>query len=194
MVVMYLWLLINNILLQYWQVMVCCIMSLRLLRAGARQVFERWMEWEPEEQAWHSYINFELRYKELNRARVIYEKYILYVTMWCIHHACICCWIVTNYKSKSKKVKYVDLYIASSRSASNELLLPISLRWSPQADPTARHQRTLWDHVIRVGVSRDMPVYSPAPGTHCSLSRLMPGCLVPCRGGLPVEDGHPPRH
>ncbi|KAK6295066.1 hypothetical protein J4Q44_G00342920 [Coregonus suidteri] len=33
--------------------------------AGCRQVFERWTEWEPEEQAWHSYINFELRYKEL---------------------------------------------------------------------------------------------------------------------------------
>ncbi|CAC5356635.1 CRN [Mytilus coruscus] len=41
--------------------------------AGCRQVFERWMEWEPDEQAWHSYINFELRYKELDRARVIYE-------------------------------------------------------------------------------------------------------------------------
>ncbi|KAK3093532.1 hypothetical protein FSP39_016867 [Pinctada imbricata] len=46
--------------------------------AGGRQVFERWMEWEPEEQAWHSYINFELRYKELDRARMIYERYILY--------------------------------------------------------------------------------------------------------------------
>ena len=44
---------------------------------GARQVFERWMEWEPDEQAWHSYINFELRYKELDRARAIYERYIL---------------------------------------------------------------------------------------------------------------------
>ncbi|CAL8312275.1 unnamed protein product [Lota lota] len=33
--------------------------------AGCRQVFERWTEWEPEEQAWHSYINFELRYKEV---------------------------------------------------------------------------------------------------------------------------------
>ena len=44
---------------------------------GCRQVFERWMEWEPDEQAWHSYINFELRYKELDRARVIYERYIL---------------------------------------------------------------------------------------------------------------------
>lgn len=45
--------------------------------AGARQVFERWMEWEPEEQAWHSYINFELRYKELDRARMIYERFVL---------------------------------------------------------------------------------------------------------------------
>lgn len=45
--------------------------------AGARQVFERWMEWQPEEQAWHSYINFELRYKEVDRARSIYEQYIL---------------------------------------------------------------------------------------------------------------------
>ncbi|KAH8028453.1 hypothetical protein HPB51_016904 [Rhipicephalus microplus] len=45
--------------------------------AGARQVFERWMEWEPHEQAWQTYINFELRYKELDRARQIYERYIL---------------------------------------------------------------------------------------------------------------------
>ena len=46
--------------------------------AGCRQVFERWMEWEPDEQAWHSYINFELRYQEVDRARGIYEKYILF--------------------------------------------------------------------------------------------------------------------
>lgn len=45
--------------------------------AGCRQVFERWMEWEPEEQAWHSYINFELRYKELDRARAIYERFVM---------------------------------------------------------------------------------------------------------------------
>ena len=45
--------------------------------SAARQVFERWMEWEPEEQAWHSYINFELRYKELDRARTIYERFII---------------------------------------------------------------------------------------------------------------------
>ena len=57
-----------------------CDISVCLVRTGARQVFERWMEWEPEEQAWHSFINFELRYKELDRARVIYEKYILCVS------------------------------------------------------------------------------------------------------------------
>lgn len=45
--------------------------------AGCRQVFERWMEWQPDEQAWHSYINFELRYKEVDKARSIYERYIL---------------------------------------------------------------------------------------------------------------------
>ncbi|KAA3675545.1 crooked neck [Paragonimus westermani] len=42
--------------------------------AGARQVFERWMEWQPEEQAWHAYINFELRFKELDQARLIFER------------------------------------------------------------------------------------------------------------------------
>lgn len=45
--------------------------------AGARQVFERWMEWEPHEQAWQTYINFELRYKELDRARQIFERFVL---------------------------------------------------------------------------------------------------------------------
>lgn len=56
--------------------------------AGCRQVFERWMEWEPDEQAWHSYINFELRYKEVDKGRSIYERYILpcFVCM----HACAC--------------------------------------------------------------------------------------------------------
>ena len=40
------------------------------------QVFERWMEWEPEEQAWNSYIKMEIRYKELDRARGIYERFV----------------------------------------------------------------------------------------------------------------------
>ncbi|XP_065345584.1 crooked neck-like protein 1 [Cloeon dipterum] len=45
--------------------------------AGCRQVFERWMEWEPDEQAWQTYINFELRYKEIDRARAIYERFVM---------------------------------------------------------------------------------------------------------------------
>nr|GEX90845.1 crooked neck-like protein 1 [Tanacetum cinerariifolium] len=36
--------------------------------AGARQIFERWMSWEPDQQAWLSYIKFELRYNEIERA------------------------------------------------------------------------------------------------------------------------------
>ncbi|KAH0548419.1 hypothetical protein KQX54_000217, partial [Cotesia glomerata] len=35
------------------------------------------MEWEPNEQAWQTYINFELRYKELDRARQIYERFVM---------------------------------------------------------------------------------------------------------------------
>lgn len=40
------------------------------------QVFERWMEWEPNEQGWQTYINFELRYKEIDRARSIYQRFL----------------------------------------------------------------------------------------------------------------------
>ena len=29
---------------------------------GCRAIFERWMEWQPEDQYWLTYINFELRY------------------------------------------------------------------------------------------------------------------------------------
>jgi len=54
----------------------------------------------------------------------------------------------------------VDLYSASSRSASNPLPLPVHMRWSPQAIHPARHQRTLRMPRIRVRVSRDTPVYS----------------------------------
>ena len=44
---------------------------------AARLVFERWMEWQPEEQAWFTYVKFELRYKELERARDIYGRFIM---------------------------------------------------------------------------------------------------------------------
>lgn len=35
------------------------------------------MEWKPEEQAWLTYIKFEMRYKEVDEARNIYEQFIL---------------------------------------------------------------------------------------------------------------------
>ena len=44
--------------------------------AGARIVFERWMQWEPPEQAWLSYVNLELRAGEVERARALYERYV----------------------------------------------------------------------------------------------------------------------
>lgn len=58
--------------------------------AGCRQVFERWMEWEPDEQAWHSYINFELRYKEVDKGRSIYERYILPRSVCASVYECVC--------------------------------------------------------------------------------------------------------
>lgn len=42
---------------------------------GARSVFERWMQWEPEEAAWSSYIKLETRHGEFERARAIYERF-----------------------------------------------------------------------------------------------------------------------
>jgi crooked neck len=42
---------------------------------GARAVFERWMQWEPEEAAWSSYIKLEKRHGEFERARAIYERF-----------------------------------------------------------------------------------------------------------------------
>lgn len=44
--------------------------------AGARQVFERWMKWEPDHNGWAAFIKMELRYKENDRARDIYERYV----------------------------------------------------------------------------------------------------------------------
>ena len=44
--------------------------------AGARQIFERWMQWEPNDKAWQSYIKLEERYNELERASAVYERWI----------------------------------------------------------------------------------------------------------------------
>jgi len=40
--------------------------------------------------------------------------------------------------------------------------LPVFRRWSPQANPTAKHSANTARPRIRVDVSRDMPVYSPS--------------------------------
>ncbi|POS88331.1 TPR-like protein [Erysiphe pulchra] len=42
---------------------------------GTRQVFERWMAWEPDETAWSSYIKLEKRYGEFQRAREIFQRF-----------------------------------------------------------------------------------------------------------------------
>uniref|UniRef100_A0A6N2JXC9 Suppressor of forked domain-containing protein n=1 Tax=Salix viminalis TaxID=40686 RepID=A0A6N2JXC9_SALVM len=44
--------------------------------AGARQIFERWMGWMPDQQGWLSYIKFELRYNEVERARGMFERFV----------------------------------------------------------------------------------------------------------------------
>lgn len=43
---------------------------------GARLIFERWMKWQPNEQAWQLYLKFEKRYKEKDRARTIYARFV----------------------------------------------------------------------------------------------------------------------
>ena len=73
--------------------------------AGCRQVFERWMEWEPDEQAWHSYINFELRYKEIDRARKIHEKYIL-LLLFCVDICLIYEWFVIKFLVTCSRVVF----------------------------------------------------------------------------------------
>ena len=43
---------------------------------GVRQLFERWMGWEPDEEAWNAYIKMEIRYLEISRARAIFERFV----------------------------------------------------------------------------------------------------------------------
>ena len=43
---------------------------------GARQVFERWIQWEPDDKAWQAYIKVEIRYQEYDRASAIYERWV----------------------------------------------------------------------------------------------------------------------
>ena len=41
---------------------------------GSREVFDRWMKWEPEETVWYSFIKFEQRYKQWDNIRHIYAR------------------------------------------------------------------------------------------------------------------------
>lgn len=45
--------------------------------ANTRQVFERWMQWEPDEAAWGAYIRLEKRYGEFDRARQIFQQFVV---------------------------------------------------------------------------------------------------------------------
>lgn len=44
---------------------------------GCRQVFERWMTWQPDERAWSAYIHFERRYQEFDNARNILQRFVI---------------------------------------------------------------------------------------------------------------------
>jgi hypothetical protein len=41
-----------------------------------RQIFERWMEWEPDDNGWNAYVKFEMRQQEPERARRVFERYV----------------------------------------------------------------------------------------------------------------------
>uniref|UniRef100_A0A8H7TNM9 Pre-mRNA-splicing factor Syf1/CRNKL1-like C-terminal HAT-repeats domain-containing protein n=1 Tax=Bionectria ochroleuca TaxID=29856 RepID=A0A8H7TNM9_BIOOC len=45
--------------------------------AGTRQVFDRWMQWQPDEAAWSAYIKLEKRYGEYERAREIFRNFTM---------------------------------------------------------------------------------------------------------------------
>jgi len=99
----------------------------------------------------------------------------------------------------SKSKVNAAICIAHRREhASNALPLPVSRRWSPLASHQPGIQRTLWDHGHRAGMSCDMPVYFHSFRQvliiACTEGRLRlsrPGCLVPRRGGLPVQRRSP---
>ncbi|KAK2197019.1 bifunctional Tetratricopeptide-like helical domain superfamily/Pre-mRNA-splicing factor Syf1-like/HAT (Half-A-TPR) repeat [Babesia duncani] len=44
--------------------------------AGARAVYERWMQWNPEDKGWMLYAKFEQQCGELERAAAIFERYL----------------------------------------------------------------------------------------------------------------------
>lgn len=57
------------------------------------QIFERWMDWHPPEQPWLTYIKFELRYNEVERARSIYERCTPLLLRFVFAHSGRACWV-----------------------------------------------------------------------------------------------------
>lgn len=44
--------------------------------AGARAIYEKWMNWQPTDNAWLQFVKFEERCGETGRARSVFERYI----------------------------------------------------------------------------------------------------------------------
>jgi crooked neck len=44
---------------------------------GTREVFNRWMQWEPDASAWSAFVKFEERYHEIDLARAVFERFTL---------------------------------------------------------------------------------------------------------------------
>ena len=44
--------------------------------SGARLVFERWLEWQPDDNAYLAYVKMEQRYDELDRCRHVFNRYV----------------------------------------------------------------------------------------------------------------------
>jgi len=96
------------------------------------------------------------------------------------------------------KVKYVDLYSASSRSASNALPLPVSvadLRKPTRQPGTSEHCETTWYGLVYHAICLFTP---PAtPGTHSAWAGsgwVGLGAWFRALVVYPSKDGHPPGH
>ena len=43
---------------------------------GARVIFDRWMDWEPDDHAWTSYVRLEMRANQPDRARQVFKTMV----------------------------------------------------------------------------------------------------------------------
>ena len=41
---------------------------------GARKIFERWMSHKPDNNAWSSFVKFEMRHESIEKARDVFER------------------------------------------------------------------------------------------------------------------------